>query len=232
MSLVAFLPCRRGSQRVPLKNVKPFAGFEQGLLQVKLTQLDATEGLDAIVVSSNDPLVLEIAGAFARTAAKEVRVIPRRDELGSSSTTTDELVAYVPTIVPDETILWTHVTSPFVGAPIYEAAIAAWREGLAQGFDSLMSVTALQSFIWNEDGPINYDRAQEKWPRTQTLQPLYEVNSAIFIAARSTYLERGDRIGRRPFLYAIDHLASRDIDWSHDFVLAEQMVKSRLVTVP
>ena len=33
--ITAFLPCRKGSQRIPDKNVKPFAGIEGGLLKIK-----------------------------------------------------------------------------------------------------------------------------------------------------------------------------------------------------
>lgn len=37
--IIAFIPARAGSERVTYKNTRPFAGFEGGLLELKLNQL-------------------------------------------------------------------------------------------------------------------------------------------------------------------------------------------------
>ena len=44
-----FLPCRRGSQRVPKKNVRPFGPFSGGLVELKLTQLLRVPEIDEIL---------------------------------------------------------------------------------------------------------------------------------------------------------------------------------------
>lgn len=76
---------------------------------------------------------------------------------------------------------------------------------------------------------MNYDRTIEKWPRTQTLAPVHEVNSGAFLAPADLYRELDDRIGRRPYLYAMDKFISFDIDWPEDFVIAECLVEKDLV---
>ncbi len=145
----------------------------------------------------------------------------RPENLASSSTSTDDLINYVPNIIKDDSIiLWTHVTSPFVDEKIYEAMIGKYFEEKNK-YDSLMSVNKIQTFIWNSKEPINYDRDKEKWPRTQTLQPLYEVNSAAFIADIEIYKTLNDRIGNKPYLYELDKIKSFDIDWEEDFEIAE-----------
>jgi len=53
-----FLPCRKGSERVPRKNTKPFASFHNGLIQIKLKQLLACKLIDNIFVSSDDDEIL------------------------------------------------------------------------------------------------------------------------------------------------------------------------------
>jgi len=63
--ITAFLPCRKGSQRIPDKNIKSFAGNEGGLLNIKLRQLVECELIDQILVSSNDERVLENATNFS-----------------------------------------------------------------------------------------------------------------------------------------------------------------------
>ncbi|QXI39820.1 acylneuraminate cytidylyltransferase family protein [Pseudomonas xantholysinigenes] len=223
MSVSCFLPCRKGSERVLRKNIKPFGGYEFGLIQIKLAQLLACEALDEVVLSTNDDDII----AYAQTLESPKLKIHRREEgLASSSTSTDELVALAHAITSGEHIVWTHVTSPFFTSACYSAAIERYLTSTAQGFDSLMSVKKIQGFLWNEEGPVNYDRAQEKWPRTQTLKPLYEVDSAVFISSRANYRHYNDRIGKTPLLFVSPAQSGFDIDWPEEFALGEMMVKS------
>lgn len=226
--VIAFLPCRAGSQRVPHKNTRPFAENEDGLVGIKLDQLLAVDGIDRVVLSSNDTAVLEIAERRVAGSAGKLVIDVRPDHLCSSATSTDEVIAYVPSIIKEGHILWTHVTSPFFDVAGYDEAIAAYREAIADGkHDSLMGVTRLNAFLWDEKGPINYDRAAERWPRTQTIKPVYEVNSAVFIAPIGIYAGLGDRVGNQPLLYELGKDVALDIDWPDDFVIAEDIWRSR-----
>lgn len=228
--LTCFLPCRRGSQRVVNKNTRAFAGHEDGLLGIKLRQLMEVE-CDEIVVSSNDELVLDISRRVLASGRRKFRVLERPDELGSNTTSTDELIRYVPQLVDDGDVLWTHVTSPFVGPALYERAIADYYAALQQGtHDSLAAATLRQTFMWNDKGPVNYDRSKERWPRTQTLEQWWEINSAIFIAPIATYRELGDRIGERLLLWELDELAGMEIDREPQFHACEELMKAGVVT--
>lgn len=229
MPVIAFLPCRAGSQRVPHKNTRPFADRPDGLLGIKLDQLLACPDIDQVVLSTNDAAVIAIAERRVARAGGRLRIDLRPDHLCASSTRTDDVITYVPGIIPAGDVLWTHVTSPFFGAADYTAAIAAYRAAVAAGtHDSLLGVTELRTFIWNAGGrPVNYDRAIEKWPRTQTLQPLYEVNSAVFIAPAAIYRQFDDRIGARPLLHAIPKDKTVDVDWEEDFIIAAELWRIR-----
>jgi CMP-N-acetylneuraminic acid synthetase len=222
-SIIAFLPCRRGSQRVVNKNTRKFAEIEGGLIQIKMEQLLSCPEIDRIVVSTDDLKVMDIADNSAKAYDKEVSILERPAHLASSDTSTDELIAYIPEIINEGIVLWTHVTSPFVTAQIYSKAISAYWDNI-NNFDSLMSVTKLQSFIWDKKGAVNYDYNKEKWPRTQTLPVWYEVNSALFMADISVYIENKDRIGKKPFLFELEGIEGFDIDWEQDFWVAEKMV--------
>jgi CMP-N-acetylneuraminic acid synthetase len=226
--IVAFLPCRKGSQRVINKNVRAFAGVAGGLIQIKITQLLACNEIDRIVVSTDDELVMDIVAKHANRQQREVTIIQRPEHLATSQTSTDEIIHYVPNLIDSGIVLWTHVTSPFVGPVVYTKAIGSYREKVLQKreFDSLMSVTKMQNFIWSESGPVNYNPDIEKWPRTQTITPWYEVNSAIFMAEISCYKSSFNRIGARPFLFELEGPETIDIDWEKDFILAEKMAQS------
>ncbi|MBR6611869.1 MAG: hypothetical protein IKK93_06435 [Campylobacter sp.] len=109
---------------------------------------------------------------------------------------------------------------------IYDKAILKYQDCLKNGYDSLMSVTALKGFFWYENKPINYDRNTIKWPPTQDTMPLYEINSAVFIADSQIYKTKKDRIGQKPFLFETDKIKSIDIDWKEDFIMADILYKT------
>lgn len=220
--ITAFLPCRKGSQRIVDKNIKDFANIKGGLLNIKLTQLKKCTLINSIVVSSNDERVLDFA-----SKDKDSRVIvdERPEHLGSSSTTTDELIKYVPSIIDDEHILWTHVTSPFINEIDYQKFIDSYFLNIQKGYDSLMTAHKLQGFIWNETSPISYNRDELKWPMTQNIRPFFEIDSGAFISSVSSYKELSDRIGKKPFIYIQEKIKSLDIDWPDDFKLAEEIWK-------
>jgi CMP-N-acetylneuraminic acid synthetase len=221
---IVFLPCRKGSQRVPNKNTRDFAEIKGGLLAIKLRQLLDAELITEIILSSNDEQVLEIGASFQNSRIKPVN---RPDILGTSSTSTDDLIAYVPELVSEGTVIWTHVTSPFIDGKLYDKMLKGYYEN-QNNYDSLMTVTPLRKFIWNKREPINYNRSIEKWPRTQTIDPLYEVNSGAFIADVSTYRNLKDRIGEKVFLYELSAQESFDIDWQEDFDMAEVFYKQMM----
>jgi CMP-N-acetylneuraminic acid synthetase len=125
-------------------------------------------------------------------------------------------------VIKSSHILWGHTTTPFVQAADYDKGIELYFSKLDQGFDSLISVMPLQNFLLDKEAKVfNYDAGKERWPRTQDLPVLFEVNHAMFIAPRETYVKAKNRIGAKPFLYEMDKIKSFDIDWDDDFLMAE-----------
>ena len=224
--VVAFLPCRSGSERVPNKNIKPIGQFEKGLIQIKITQLVDANNVDLIFLTTNDQQILEYANSIN---SSKICTDHRSEDLCTNTTSTDDLILYASKCIPNSHILWTHVTSPFVSSCCYDKIIDEYFTKLDQGYDSLMTTSLIRNFIWNEKEPINYNRTIEKWPRTQTLPKLYEVNSAAFVASSLIYNRLHDRIGISPFLYVLDQLEAFDIDWPDDFAFAEKLIKSKIV---
>ena len=221
-----FLPTRKGSERVKSKNTRPFAGIEGGLVENKIKQLLATKHIDEILFSSNDEMCIAIAEKNASDS--RLRIIPRPNELCLSTTNLQDLICYVPTITNADHILWGHVTTPLVEAKVYDTAIEQYLSKITKGYDSLVSVKELKNFLLNQEGKLVNNTTDIPWPRTQDLEPLYEINHAIFLAKRSVYTEQKNRIGQKPLLYIMDEIHSKDIDWEEDFKIAEIMYKTLL----
>lgn len=212
-----FLPMRAGSERVPQKNTRSFAGKEGGLCKIKIQQLLECDAIHKIYVSTDDVTVNEISQSFG---SDRIVCVDRPKSLATSATSTDDLIHHAADVMPDAHILWTHVTSPFIGPDIYKELIKLYLNNLDH-FDSLLTVTRVQKFLWYNGSPVNYDRSIEKWPRTQSLPPVWEVNSGAFLTSKDIYLKNKDRIGSNPFLYELDQDLAFDIDWLSDFKLAE-----------
>ena len=221
-----FLPTRKGSEIVKSKNTRPFAGIEGGLVENKIKQLLATKHIDEILFSSNDEMCIAIAEKYASDS--RLRIIPRPNELCLSTTNLQDLICYVPTITNADHILWGHVTTPLVEAKVYDTAIEQYLSKITKGYDSLVSVKELKNFLLNQEGKLVNNTTDIPWPRTQDLEPLYEINHAIFLAKRSVYTEQKNRIGQKPLLYIMDEIHSKDIDWEEDFKIAEIMYKTLL----
>src|SRR5690554_2906219 len=96
--VVCFLPCRKGSERVPRKNIKPFADYNFGLIELKLKQLAKAKCIDEIVLSTND---VEIINYAKELALPNLRVHHRNEELSSSLTSTDDLIAHAADLIAD-----------------------------------------------------------------------------------------------------------------------------------
>jgi CMP-N-acetylneuraminic acid synthetase len=226
MSFIAFVPCRIGSERIANKNVRDFAGHKDGLLGIKLRQLAKCEALDEIIVSTNDPKVAEIVMAFSQND-KRFLIDERPDHLGRSSTSMTDFIQYIANLRQTGTCVWTHVTSPFIASSHYNRGILAYQESALKGHDGLVSVTKLQKFLWSKGKPLNYDNRIEKWPRSQDLDPVFEINHAIYMMDFETMRKFGDRIGDRPFFFEMDEVEALDIDWPEQFELLEIIANAR-----
>ena len=219
-----FLPARKGSERVKNKNTRSFAGIEGGLVENKIRQLLSTKHVDEIILSTNDEVCMEVAQKF--TLDSRLCIVARPDNLCLSSTNLQDLICYVPTITDADHILWGHVTTPLAGANEYDKGIELYLSKLHEGYDSLVGVTELKNFLLNREGKLINNTTNIPWPRTQDLEPLYEINHTMFLAKREVYIEQKNRIGVNPMLHVMDEIHSFDIDWEDDFTIAEVMYKN------
>ena len=207
-----FLPTRKGSERVKNKNTRPFAGMDGGLIENKIRQLLGTKLIDEIILSTNDEKCMEVAQKYA--SDKRLRIV--------SSTNLQDLICYVPTITDANHILWGHVTTPLAGAEEYDKGIELYLSKLNEGYDSLVGVTELKNFLLNKKGKLVNNTTDIPWPRTQDLEPLYEINHTMFLAKREVYTELKNRLGNKVLLHVMDEIHSKDID----FTIAEIMYKN------
>ncbi len=212
MSITAVVPVRQGSRRLKNKNVAPFAGTN--LLVNKLNQLKQVKEIDNIVVSSDSDLMLAMA------ESQGVGTHKRAPEFCDEKTKTfGEVVAHVCENVPGDHILWATCTAPLVYPKHYREAIHLYHQALAEGYDSLVSMEMIKRYLWDDNGPLNYELGIKHVP-SQQLPPLYIVTDGILLAPRAKMIEWKYFHGSHPYRYILDKRTSVDIDDGLDLAQA------------
>ena len=225
MKINVFLPCKENSVRVKNKNKRVFANVRFGLIKIKLNQLKNAKLINNIYLSTNDKKIIKYAESIN---SKKIIIHTRKDaNLSKNTTMTQRLISHAAEIIPNGHILWTHVTSPFVNSKIYDEVIRKYKQVLKKNYDSLMTVTKLKGFIWNDRESINYNYKKTKWPRTQDIKPLNKINSAIFINSKENFIKYSNRLGKKPFMFELKKYYGLDIDDIEDFYLAEFLFKNK-----
>lgn len=207
-----------GSKRIKNKNFKSFSDLRYGLIEIKLKQLIETKNVSKIFLSTDDYKIINYA---KKLKCSKIYIYKRDKKLSSDTVPTDFLVKHALDLIQEGDILWTHVTSPFINSKIYNLIINSYYKALQNGYDSLLTGTSYKNFLWYKKKPFNYDNSSIKWPNTQDLISLSEINSGAFIANYNIYRRYNDRVGKKPYILDLDKLTAFDIDWEEDFQIAE-----------
>lgn len=211
MKIVALVPMRHNSQRVPGKNYRPLAG--KPLYQHIIETLLACPEVSTVLVDTDSQPVMD----GLRERFPQVQVIERPDHLRADAIPMNEILAYDTSQVEADLYLQTHSTNPLLRPATVSAAIHSLL-AVYPAYDSLFAVTRLQTRLWDQLGrAINHNPAILL--QTQDLPPVYEENSCIYIFTRPSLLARRNRLGERPLMFEIPAAEAWDIDEELDFAI-------------
>ena len=222
--IVALVPMRHQSQRVPGKNYRLLAG--RPLYQHIISTLLQCPDIDEIVVDTDSPVVME----GLRTAFPKVHVLERPEHLRADAISMNEILAYDTSQVEADFYLQTHSTNPLIRPETVTKALQAFLASYP-AHDSLFSVTRLQTRLWDQLGrAINHNPAVLL--QTQDLPPVYEENSCLYIFTRQKLLAHRNRLGERPLMFEIDPAEAWDIDDEIDFLIVDLLKRQSVAVNP
>jgi CMP-N-acetylneuraminic acid synthetase len=211
--IVALVPMRHHSQRVSGKNIRPLAG--KPLFHHIIGSLLACAEVDQVIVDTDSQPVMEGLQQHFPT----VRILERPEQLRSDTVSMNEILAYDTSQVEADFYLQTHSTNPLLRQATIAQAIQTLLANYP-AYDSLFSVTRLQTRLWDQLGrAINHNPAILL--QTQDLPPVYEENSCLYIFTRQTLLSRRNRLGERPYMFEINAAEAWDIDEELDFAIVD-----------
>lgn len=215
--LVAIVPMRHSSERVPGKNYRDFAG--KPLFHHVVEALLACPLIDKVVIDTDSPIVIE----QTQTSFPQVLVLERPEHLRDGSIPMNDVLMNTINQVPADFYLQTHSTNPILSAKTVADAVNKFFE-IQPMYDSLFSVTRKNVRYWDVLArPINHN--PNILLRTQDLPPIFEENSCLYLFTKSILERKHNRIGDRPFLFEMAEAEAQDIDVELNFIMAELLYK-------
>ena len=217
--VVALVPMRDRSERVPGKNYRDLAG--KPLFHYILNSLKSCPEISDIVVDTD-------SDAIKKGVAKEfpqVLILDRPQELRRGEIPMNTILLHDTELIPADFYLQTHSTNPLLRSQTLSVALAAFFVAYPER-DSLFGVTELHTRLYDANGrAINHD--PHELLRTQDLPPIYEENSCLYIFTRDNLKKHSHRIGQSPLMFPVPRDEALDIDEELDFQIADFLMRKR-----
>ncbi len=214
MKTVAFVPIKLNSERLPLKNIKPFTNGKP-LIAYILDTLKNVNNVDEIYVYCSDEKITEYL-------PDGVKFLKRDPYYDLSTTKFNEVLSSFAKLVEADVYVLTHATAPFMSAQSIEKGVDAVTSGK---YESAHAVTLLREFLWKDGKPLNYEL--DNIPRTQDLPDVYAETCGLYVYTSDLIINKGRRISDNPFLVEITKIEACDINDEDDFIIADAIFNSK-----
>jgi CMP-N-acetylneuraminic acid synthetase len=210
--VTAVVAVRKGSQRVPNKNIKPFG--DTTLLDLKLQTLLKVSNIDEIIVNSDCDEMIEIGKSYG------VKTKKREEYFASSEASNSEFHGHIGKTTDTDYIFLAPVCSPFISSEKHEEAINKFMNSEC---DSLTSTSLVKGHLWLDGKPINYDL--DNVPNSQDLPDIEMINYGITIVDKNTMKIKSRVIGDNPNFIILNEYEGVDINTPFEFQTAEIIYK-------
>ncbi|MCG3174220.1 MAG: CMP-N,N'-diacetyllegionaminic acid synthase [Myxococcota bacterium] len=227
MSILAIIPARAGSKRLPGKNMLLLGGIP--LVQRTIEMALKCMALDTIVVNSDDPKVLDLARRYSR-----VIPIARPGELATDTSPAIDYVRHTIAEIaksglqdPDIVVI-LQVTSPLTRPEDVDQTVHLLRES---GADSAVTVTRLEQSLQpaklkrlEGNRLLSYQEDENGIKAAHELPELYVRNGSVYAATRRV-IDSGRIIGADCRALVMPRERSVDINDALDYHFAEFLLQ-------
>jgi pseudaminic acid cytidylyltransferase len=220
---VAVIPARRGSKRIPNKNIKLFAG--KPMIAYAIEAAQCTGIFDRILVSTDSETIAQVAKQFGA----EVPFL-RPAELADDHTPTALVVAHTlhwldASGCPIDYVCCLYATAPFVRP---EYVQEGYQLLTSQKVSSVFSVTSFPFPIFRalkiaEDGQVAMFWPKYELTRSNDLPTAYHDAGQFYWLACDAFLRDQKMYGRDALPVILPRYLVQDIDTPEDWETAECM---------
>jgi N-acylneuraminate cytidylyltransferase len=220
--VIAIIPARGGSKRIPGKNLMAVAG--RPLVAHSISHAQASRLVSEVYVSTESDEIAAVARAHG------AQVITRPQELAGDEATSESALLHVLDErnrqgLPDpDLVVFLQCTSPVRHADDIDRAVEKLVDEEA---DSLFSACENNRLIWAlKDGQpysLSYDYHSRR--REQDMEVQYRENGSIYVFRPEVLRKHGNRLGGRIAVYEMDYWSSFQIDAGEHAELIEWVLR-------
>ena len=219
--MIFFIIIKHNSQRIKNKNFKKI-----GKLELWKHLITTLKGEKVFIDTDSPKIIKSCIKSFPWVKAySRSKEFIKLEKTKKASPTLQMIKNFLSKYVnnPNEVIVTTHVTSPFLKLKTIKKAAKKLRN-----FDSVAAVTKDYNFAWLENKkkklvPINFD--PKVVVKTQNLNPIVQSNGAFFIFKKKTFMKYNNRLGKKPYYFEMNFPESIEIDMKEDLDLARRICK-------
>ena len=219
--IVAMIPARMGSKRIPKKNIRLLNG--KPLIQYVIDAVKKADCFDEIWVNSDGDIIEKIAKESG------VRFYKRPAYFASDEASNDEFTNDFFKNVEADVIIQVLPTSPFISPSEIKDFVTKF---VYNRLDTLISMIDVQIEAMYEGKPINFDQ-KKITPPSQTLEPIKAYGCSLMGWRRDNYFKNMEKYGAayhggdgKIDFFTLKGLSTIDIDNEEEFQLAEFVARS------
>jgi CMP-N-acetylneuraminic acid synthetase len=220
MNVIAMVPARMGSERLPVKNLALLDG--KPLISYAINAAKDSGVFSKVVINADGDVFQKVADRYG------VDFYLRPEHLGSSETKSDDVVYDFMQKFPCDIVAWVNPISPLQTPDEVARVINHFED---QGLDSLITVNDEKVHCLYEGQPLNFV-TDEIFAKTQDLVPVQSfVYSIMMWRCRpfmENYREKGYALmsGKMGY-YAVSKQSGIIIKTDEDLMMAESLIKAK-----
>lgn len=226
MNVLAIIPARIGSKRIPLKNIKKIQG--KPLLEYSIIEAKKSKSINRLIVSTDSQKIADIAKSFC------VETVIRPKKVASDKASNTDVIIHLLThlkktesYVPDIIVL-LQPTTPLRTKDEIDNSIKSLKKSHATSVISVIKVRMhpYSSFWYDEKYLKPFRNDFLNWGKEQSRPILYYPSGTIYTFWHNTIKKYGSMYGPRAKPMIIqDEQVHVDIDNVFDFFMYEMILR-------
>lgn len=225
--MIAYIPARGGSKRIPRKNIREIGG--KPILGHVIENVKGLPFIEQVCVSTDDHEIADVALKYGAVIHDFRKAELSNDFAGFMDLIKDDVPRYLDAVEDKNNFLFILATAMLVAPDILKKA---HQEFISSSAEVLMSVQAFdphpyRALTVDENGNIKALYGEKIKMRTQDMPPMFVDAGCFYFFNRSAVIRNSGIWDCKVKPVLLDHSIGIDIDTEADWLRLEQALSSR-----